>query len=69
MPKFETSIVNEARRVARLQSRARALRRELKTVQAELRLAKKNLRALASAKVDPFDQAPPLRAFGEKQVG
>lgn len=65
MPKLATSLMNEARRVARLQTRTRALRRELKVTEAELRLARKNLRALANATADPFDQAPPLRIFGE----
>lgn len=66
MPTHEQAIVSEARRVARLQSRARELRRLLKENQGELRAAKKNLRALAAAARDPFEQAPPLRMFGEK---
>jgi len=65
MPKLETQLMNEARRVARLQTRTRALRRELKVAEGELRLARRQLRALASAKHDPFEQSPPLRIFGE----
>lgn len=68
MPKLATSLMNEARRVARLQARSRQLRRELKVVDAELKLARKNLRALADAKSDPFDQSPPLRMFGETRA-
>lgn len=65
MPTHETSIVAEARRVARLQARKRQLRRDLKTIDKELKLAQKNLRALARVAVDPFEQVPPLRMFGE----
>jgi hypothetical protein len=68
MPTFESSIVAEARRVARLQARQRTLRRQLRDVGKELRLAKKNLRALAGAKNDPFEQSQPLRGFGEQRA-
>jgi len=51
------------------QERRRKIRRVLKEVDAEIRSAKKNLRVMASAKNDPFDQAPPLRMFGETKTG
>lgn len=69
MPTTEAAIVNEARRVARLQAKARRLRRDLKDVAAELRLAKRNIKALASSTGDPFNQTPPLRMFGERASG
>jgi ribosomal protein L10 len=69
MPTNEAAIVAEARRVARIQARMRTLRRELRTCSGELRVAKKNLRALASSTRDPFEQAPPLRMFGETAGG
>ncbi len=66
MPTFEATIVSEARRVARLQARCRQLRRDLKDASAELKHAKKMLRSLAQSTRDPFEQAPPLRVFGER---
>ncbi|PYR90187.1 MAG: hypothetical protein DMF84_22095 [Acidobacteria bacterium] len=69
MPTHEAAIVAEARRVARLQERQRRFRRELKACAAELKTAKKNLRVLASAARDPFEQSPPLRVFGERAGG
>jgi len=66
VPTFESLLVTEAKRVARLSRRAAALRKELKVVEAELRLARKTLRKVASAsRGDPFDQMPPLRTLGE----
>jgi len=66
MPSHEAALISEARRVARLQRKLTALRRQVKEVQGELRLAKKNLKVLASAaSPDPFDQSPPMRVFGE----
>lgn len=66
MAKLATALMNEARRVARLQTRVRTLKRDLAAASAELRQAKKNLRALADSTADPFEQAPPLRMFGER---
>lgn len=66
MPSHEAALVAAARRVSICQSKRARLRRELKEVDAELAMAKKQLRALASSTRDPFDQAPPLRIFSEK---
>lgn len=65
MPKIDAALVIEARRVARLQRRQTEARRQLKAIAAELKLAKKNLSALAASTSDPFQQSPPLRLFGE----
>jgi len=65
VPTHEAALIAEARRVARLQSKRLRLRRELREAEAELRTARKNLKALAAAGRDPFDQSPPLRGFGE----
>ncbi len=66
MPTHEAAIVAEARRVARLQARKRKLAREMRVCVAELKMAKRNLRAMADRLGDPFDQAPPLRMFDER---
>jgi prefoldin subunit 5 len=67
MPKHEAAIISEARRVASLERKQRDLKRTLKEVAAELRQARKNLKALATApRPDPFEQTPPMRLFGEK---
>jgi hypothetical protein len=66
MPSFETCLMTEAKRVARLSRRCSALRKQLKVAEAELRLAKRLLRKIAgAARADPFDQLPPLRTLGE----
>jgi len=65
MPTHTSALVAEARRLARLQLKLRKLKHEEKVVQAEIKLVKKNLRALATR--DPFDQSPPLKTFGETQ--
>lgn len=64
MPTHEQAMVSEARRVARAQTRITRLNRELKEARAELRLAKKNLKALARETV--AQQTPPMRLFGER---
>jgi ribosomal protein L10 len=66
MPTFESVIITEAKRVARLSRRAATLRKQLKDTETELRLAKRTLRKVASTvRTDPFDQTPPLRTLGE----
>lgn len=57
-------MLRAARNVARLQARARKLRKDLKTVAVELRREKKNLRVL----IDDRDERPnvfPSRLFGD----
>ena len=67
MPTFESLVVTEAKRVARLSRRAATLRKQLKDTEAELRLARRTLRKVAAAAVrpDPFDQLPAMRTLGE----
>jgi hypothetical protein len=67
MASHEADIVREAARVARLQLKIRKLAAETREARGELKIARKNLRALAQAKLDPFVQAAPLRMFGERQ--
>lgn len=62
---LEGQMVSEARRIARAQNKLRRLRAEMKAAQAELRDAKRTLRALASSARDPM--TPPMRLFGEEQ--
>jgi len=66
MPSHEAALVAAARRVATCQRQRASLRRRLKEVAGELRLAKKQLRALVQSTRDPLEQTPPLRLFGEK---
>lgn len=64
MPAHDVALIQEARRVARLQARRLKLRRELREVDGELRTARRNLRKLAASVAgDPFDQAPPVRGL------
>lgn len=63
---YEAQLMTAARAVGRLERRCRELRKQLKTAAAELRHERKMLKALASAKTDPFEQSPPMRVFGEK---
>lgn len=65
MATHEAALVAAARRVSRCQSKRVRLRRHLREVEGELKLAKQQLRALVRSTSDPFDQAPPLRLFGE----
>lgn len=60
--KRDTELLATARAIARLQAKARRLRRELKQVAAELRHERKMLRGLV-ARMDTPDIAP-SRVFG-----
>lgn len=62
---YEADLLTAARTVARLQVRRRRLRQQLKALDAELRHARKILRALASAKEDRHPDVIPSRVFGE----
>lgn len=61
MPTHEAALIQEARRLTRLQAKRTRLRRELKDVEAEIKLARKNLRALAAPKGG--ENFPPIRGF------
>ena len=65
MPTYEAQLIAEARRVARAQAKCKRLRADLKAAAAELRHAKRDLRKVADAARDPFNQAPPVRGFDE----
>ena len=71
MPTHEAAILSEARRVARLMRARTALKRRLREVDDELRLARRNLRALVGRLQKPLDigtlehTTPPLHCFGE----
>jgi acyl-CoA hydrolase len=56
-----------ARKLASKQRRRRELLKMLRIVDAEIKQAKKELKALAGqmTKDDPFDQTPPMRVFNE----
>ena len=62
---YEAQLMTAARNVGRLERRCRDLRKQLKVAAGELRHERKMLKALAGAKVDPFEQTPPMRVFGE----
>ena len=59
---FEAELVRCARNVARLQTRLRRLRREIKKTSADLRTERRHLRALAASNTDP--DVAPSRVFG-----
>lgn len=67
MPTLEQSMITEARRVARLLEKQKTLKRQMTEVSAELRLARRNLKALAGAKQAGDPLTPPMRLFGERQ--
>lgn len=65
MPKHETEVMRCARTIAALQRRRRTLRRELKKIDADLKVERRHLRALVDALADRRPDVFPLRAFGE----
>lgn len=62
---FEAMLIAEARRVARARLKCNRLRKDLKAAQLELSAARRDLKKIASAARDPFNQAPPVRGFDE----
>lgn len=60
---LEKFAVQAARRVARLQERRRRLRRELRAVDDELRLAKKQLKTVLSSSARDEDLETPMPAL------
>lgn len=66
---WQREIIVAARRLTRLQRSRRDTARRLKQLDDEIRLAKRELKAIAGAAFDSdlFDLAPPLRIFGESQ--
>jgi len=65
MPTYEQEMLKAARDVARLQTRKRFLRRELKRVDKDLKHAKKFLRALVSRDSERRPDIIPSRVFGD----
>jgi septal ring factor EnvC (AmiA/AmiB activator) len=64
----DEQLMKAARSIARLESKARSLRYQLKETTRELREARRGLKAYAQNIVDHKwnEQAPPMRTFGEK---
>ncbi|MGH9411319.1 MAG: hypothetical protein ACRD1V_17935 [Vicinamibacterales bacterium] len=61
MPTNASQLIAEAKRLQRLLTRRRAVTKDLRAVNAEIRLVRKNVKALSGADAkDPFDQVPPL---------
>lgn len=65
MPTYEQELLNAARAVARLQTKRRKLRKELKRVAAELRHEQKMLRGIATRNDDRRPDVMPSRVFGD----
>jgi len=65
MPTYEQELLNAARAVARLQTKRRKLRKELKRVSAELHHEQKMLRGIANRNDDRRPDVMPSRLFGD----
>lgn len=61
----EEVLIRTARAIARLETKQRALRRELKEVAAELRTRKRELRAVSQMAIDRKPDSPPMRLYSE----
>jgi len=60
MPTTPQALINEAKRLQRLQARRRKQRKDLRITEGEIKLVKKNIRALSyDSALDPDDQLPP----------
>lgn len=57
MPTTPQQLITEAKRLQRLQTKRAALRRELRKVEEEMKLVRRNVRALSA--LDPEQQLPP----------
>jgi chaperonin cofactor prefoldin len=57
VPTTPKQLITEAKRLQRLQTRRATIRRELKSVDDEIRLVRRNVKALSQ--MDPDDQLPP----------
>jgi len=64
-PGMEKFAIQAARRVVRLQERRRKVRRELKSIDDELRVAKGQLRAVLKPRPDVDDVETPMPKVGE----
>ena len=63
MPTMESAIVTAAKRLARAQVRRRAVRKQLRDIEQEIKIARKELRAIMISALDnPEDQLPPRNA-------
>ena len=57
----DKNLVVEAKRLERLQAKRRKLRKELRDIEAEVKLARKFIRGLLAPRVEgPDDQLPPV---------
>lgn len=61
MPTHSQALVNEAKRLARLQAQRTKLRGQLRTIDREIKFSKRQIKALSSAvdPANPDDQLPP----------
>jgi len=69
-PTDSQTLVNEAKRLERLQAKRRKLRRELRLVEDAIKFSRKQVKALASVRADdPDDQLPrvKMRGFGSNK--
>ena len=61
MPSHESALVTAAKRLARCQAARRKAKRDLRIIEAEIKIARKELRALAASALDrPFEDEPEL---------
>jgi len=65
MPSHESELLRAARAVARLQTRRRFLRRELKKTENDLKVEKRHLRALVNETEQRRPDVMPSRVFGD----
>ena len=61
----EAMLLRTARRITSLETRQRALRRELAEVAGELKTRRRELRALAQVITERDPMSPPMRVYGE----
>lgn len=63
----DAQLVSLARRIASLETRQRALKREMEEVRGELITKRRMLKALSQDLADRRPDSPPMRMYGERQ--
>lgn len=63
----EREIIRAARKLTSLQAKRRRILKSLKINADDIKVAKRNLKAIAQQAVDVDPMMPPLRLFGEAQ--
>lgn len=61
----EAMLMKTARRISSLETRQRALRRELLEVADELKTRRRELKAIAQMTLERDPMSPPMRLYGE----